>query len=299
MDNPLNELKKSNKFLLFIIIPTIFLIVGYFVYPYPNILPIADVLIQIPMFLGPIILAIGFMIKNDLGKKVKITGWTIFAFYWSTQPAVLYISEGGDLFNSGVCVIGVYILMYFAYNEWLSLLRKENISCLNWIAGASAISGLIYFGIERTVLAKWLIDVVALQSTIVLNTFIGNAEVQGPHIFLDGNYVVNIIFACTAVQAMVIFVGMIGALKNVDVKRRIIGIAITIIPVYILNLLRNALVVFLIGKEITDFNMAHNIIAKSGALITLIVLLFVLTKLIPEIVDELICLTNLPKRIKH
>ena len=281
---------------LFLIIPTIMLIVGYFIYPY-LFTDIALTIIQIPIFLGLILLGIGFLTKKlGSSNKIKIMGWMIFAFFWSTQPTILYSSEGGDIFNAVVCIIGVYVLSYFGYHEWLSLKRKENISCLNWIAGASSVSGIIYYSIERTALAPWMVETTAEQSAGVLDLIIGNAEAHGVNIFLNGSYIVTIIFACTAIQAMVIFIGMIGVLPKIDLKRRVIGLLVTLIQIYILNLFRNAMVVFLVGNKITDFNVAHNIISKSGALITLIVLLLVVIKIIPEIFNEIICLTDLHKR---
>ncbi len=294
------ENEPINIALLFIIVPTIMLIVGYFIYPYPAS-TIESTLIQIPMFLGLILLGIGFFIKTiDLGNKVKIFGWSVFAFFWATQPTTLYLGEDGDIFNAAVCVIGVYFLFYIAYHEWLSIKRKESISCLNWLAGASAIAGLIYFGIERTFIASWLIDVVASQSGWILNAVIGDVEVIGNIIYWKGNYVVTIIFACTAIQAMVIFVGMIGAFivtrPEIMMSRKIKGLLVTVVPIYFLNLLRNALVGLLLAKDIVDFNLAHNVIAKIGALITLIVLLFIVIKILPEILDELYCISDLPKR---
>jgi archaeosortase A (PGF-CTERM-specific) len=289
-------LKDSKTAFLFIIIPIIFLILGYFINPYPPS-QIAITIVKIPMFLGLILLAIGFVLK-DIKKSslLKISGWIIFAFYWSTQPTHLYIGEGGDIFNSTVCIIGVFVLFYISYHEWLSIKRNESISCLDWIAGASCIAGIIYFGIENSALADFLIKVVASHSTIALDLIIGNAELQGTNIFLDGEYAVSIIFACTGIQSMVIFVGMLGALPKVDWKKKTIGILVTVIPIYILNFLRNAMVAYLTGKNITDFNMAHNILAKSGALIVLIVLLFIIIKIVPEVFDEIFCLTDLYKR---
>ena len=302
--------KDDNFAFLFLIIPALLLIIGYFINPYPPS-DITTSLIQIPMFLGLILLLIGFLIKDkNLGSGIKIFGWAIFASFWATQPAYLYISEGGDVFNAVLCILGVFALFYFAYHEWLSIKKNKHISCVNWIAGASAVAGLIYFGIERIVigpvpalgipeinLAEILIRIVANHSTIVLDAIIGNAELVGGHnIWLDGHYAVTIIFACTAIQAMVIFVGMIFAMPKIDLKRRIIGILITIIPIYILNLLRNAMVAFLVGKNITDFNVAHNILSKAGALISLIVLLLIVVKIIPGVLDEIYCLIDLHKR---
>jgi archaeosortase A len=311
------EYKTSNQILslFFIIVPTILLVLGYLYYPKSPPDSVKS-LIQIPIFLGLVLLLIGFLFdKKDYGKILKIVGWIIFAFYWSTQPLSLYANEGGDIFNGVVCVVGVYVLFYLAYHEWLSYLRKETISCLNWITGASAIAGIIYFGIERIVfgpwnlnfiftsiniprinLAEWLIHRVAEQSTWILNTIAGNATVQGSSISLNGHYVVTIIFACTGIQSLVIFVGMIGVIPKIQMKRRFIGLLVTVVPVYILNLFRNAMVAFLVGRNITDFNMAHNIIAKAGSLIALIILLLIVIKIIPEVFDEIISLTDIYKR---
>lgn len=283
---------------LFLLIPTIMLIIGYFIYPYDtNPDSLALKLLQIPIFLSLILLGIGFLIKKEgIGNKIKILGWMVFAFYWSTQPASLYISEGGDVVNAAICILGVYVLSYLAYHEWLSLKRKENIGCLNWIAGASFIAGFVYYVIERTVLQDWMIEETAKQSAWVLNLITGDGAAVGTFIFFNGYHVVTIIFACTAIQAMAIFIGMIGVIPKVEIKRRFYGLLVTLIPIYILNHLRNAMVVFLVGNNITDFNMAHNYISKTGSLITLIVLLFIVIKIIPEILDEIICLTDLYKR---
>ena len=284
---------------IFLVLPVIFLIIGYFVYPYPS--ENLQTIIQIPLFLGLILLFAGVIFKNkNYSQWLKISGWTVFAFYWATQPAHLYFGGEEDIVNAVICIIGVFVLMYIAYHEWLSLKRDETISCLNWIAGASAIAGIIYFGIEKSPLAVSLIYEVAKQSAFVLDLLIGNVTVGSPSmhtpIYHNGEYVVSIIFACTAIQSFVIFVGMIGALPKIDLKRRIIGLLITILPVYFLNLLRNALVAFLTVRNITDFNIAHNYIAKGGSLVALIVLLLIVVKIIPEILDEIYCLIDLHTR---
>ena len=78
---------------LFLILPTFMLIFGYFVNPYPE-LKLATSIISISMFLAPILLGIGYIIKEEGEKNtLKIFGWMVFAFYWSTQPTKLYFSE--------------------------------------------------------------------------------------------------------------------------------------------------------------------------------------------------------------
>ena len=172
----------------------------------------------------------------------------------------------------------------------------EDIKCLNWVAGLTAIAGIIYFGIEMTPLEMWLREVVAAQSAWLLNIFTGNVVQSGIHIEW-GLAHINIIFACTGVQSMVLFVGMILPLTKVDAKRKFYGLLVTLVPIYFLNLIRNALVTYLTGIYGSDFfSTAHNIIGKGGSLIALVILLLIVIKIVPEVFDEIICLTDLYKR---
>lgn len=291
-----NNSKTITSF-LFILTPTILITLGLIFAPdvIEEKTQIYNILAA-PLFLGLIFLFIGFLLNKDyLSNKIKIAGWFIFASYWSIMPKTLYFGEQEDFVNAFICTVGVYLFFYFAYHEWLSIEKKEQISCLNWIAGASAIAGLIYFGIELTPLKDILIKAVASQSAGLLNIFTGPVFVN-KDIIRYGSGTVRIIFACTAVQSFVIFIGMIFALKKLDAKRILIGLLVTVVPVYFLNLIRNASVVYLIGNNITDFSTAHNIIGKSGSLIALVILLLIVAKIIPEIIDEIFDLIDLPKR---
>ena len=282
----------------FLLIPTLMLIVGYFFFPYPPS-SFARQLSFIPLFLGLILLGIGFFSrKKNSASWFKIIGWGLFSFFWATMPSFLYFSEGGDVFNAVVCVIGVYVLLYMSYQEWLSVRQGEYISCLNWIAGGTFFAGIIYFTIENGIfpgLKEWLIENVAAQTTDVLHLF-GIITSRDQALILFNNTPIMIIFACTAIQSMVLFVGMIGALSHVSVKRRISGLLVTVVPIYFLNLLRNAGIVYLVGSGIASFELAHNVIGKAGSLLALIILLFITFKILPELYDEIMCIIDLPKR---
>ncbi len=283
--------------LMFLLVPTIFVIAGLLFFPFDpsDAGRTIEMAMFVPLFSSLALLGFGFFLKKEVANKLKIAGWMLFAFYWTTRINSLYFGEDGDFVNAFLCIAGVYVLFYLAYHEWLSLRRNENIESLNWIAGASCIAGVIYFGMENTPLAPWLIDIVAAQSGWLLNLVVGNVEVYGPNIFHSGSFIVRIIFACTAIQSMVIFVGMIVPLNKVNRKRRAYGLLVTVVPIYFLNLIRNLLVPYLMLNGV-DFNMAHNVIGKGGSLLALVLLLFIVIKILPELFDEIIKLIDIYKR---
>lgn len=292
--------EKTNRWVVlsYFLIPTVMLIVGYLLFPYPPS-SFARQLSFVPLFLGLIFLGIGFFYwKENIACWLKILGWGLFSFFWATMPSFLYFSEGGDVFNAVVCIIGVYVLLYVAYHEWLSIAKHEHVSCLNWIAGATFLAGIIYFTIENGIvpgLKDWLIENVAAQTSDVLHLLGVNVS-RTSDLIIYNNIPITIIFACTAIQSMVLFVGMIGALPRVRLKRKVLGLLVTVVPIYFLNLIRNAGVVYMVGSGMTSFELAHNVIGKTGSLLALIVLLFVTFKIVPELYDEIICIIDLSKR---
>ena len=282
---------------IFLILPIIFVIVGLVFFPFdfkePEITPI---MLGI-LFLSLIVLFIGFLLKKEgASNKLKIVGWMIFAFFWATRINALYYGEDGDIVNASLCTIGIFVLFYVAYHEWLSIRRKKQIGCLNWAAGVASVAGLIYFSIELTPLEYIMREIVTAHSAMLLNLFIGDVTWDEVWIHYRGSYVVTIIFSCTAVQSMVLFVGMIVPLAKVSLKRKFYGLCITLIPIYFLNLVRNAFVAYLVRDDSDMFYLAHNVLGKAGSLIALIALLFIVIKFVPEVFDEIMCLTDLHKR---
>ncbi|MFO8077165.1 MAG: archaeosortase A [Thermoplasmatota archaeon] len=280
---------------LFVITPTVFALLGLFYFQYPLQQWVVTML-PIPLFLGLGLLAMGSFIKESpLAKKFRISGWISFSAYWATQPNTLYFAEQQDIFNAALCIIGIYVLFYLAYHDWLSMKRNKTINSLRWIAGASAIAGLIYFIVDLTPLAELLINSVAIQSGVLLDIFTDGVRIDAPLIFYQQANI-RIIFACTAVQSMVLFVGMILPLPNIDRKRKLYGLLITLVPVYFLNLIRNAGIIYLVGiYGDSFFSIAHNYIGKGGSLLALIILLFIVAKIVPELFDEILALIDLPK----
>lgn len=293
---------------LFLTIPTTMILIGFLFFQYP-LTPFQEETLLIPLFGGLILLGIGFLIEEKKkGALLRITGWLLFSFYWATQPNTLYYYEGGDIINAVICILGVYVLLYFLYKEVVNIGIKNKPVCLNWVAGATSIAGLIYFTTDKiNVLREGLINIVAQQSAWLLSLFSNKVMVKGNLIWFGYHYdmlqqygsysaTAQIIFACTAIQSMMLFVGMIGALKAANPRARGYALLSTVPVIYLLNLVRNAGVIFLSGSQITTMYIAHNYIGKFGSLIALIILVFVVFKILPELYEHILCLFNLPKQ---
>ncbi len=292
-----SETRSIAHVLAFFLVPTVMLLAGFFLFPYPPP-QLSTQLSYIPLFLGLILLGVGFLWRQkNTGSIFKIAGWVLFAMFWSTMPSFLYLSEEGDIFNAAVCVIGVYVLIYVAYHEWLSRTRNEHPSALNWIAGATFLAGIIYFTFEIGVpaLKDWFIEFVAAQTTDFLH-LLGVPAVRYADVIVYNNTPIAIIFACTAIQSMVLFIGMIGAISRAKPRQKALGILVTVVPIYFLNLIRNAGVVIMVGNGWVSFDIAHNVIGKIGSLLALILLLFITFKIVPEMYDEILGIVSLPKR---
>ena len=280
----------------FLILPIVYVLLSFFVFTYP--LPSSiQTFLPIPLYTGLVLLITGsFYPTQKPAALLRMTGWIVFSLYWATQPLTLYHVEQEDLVNAVLCIVGIFVLMYFSYREWVSIKNKVYEPSLQWIAGASAIAGFIYFIIEQTSLAPHIIDNVAWQSGMLLDFFTGPVVIDPPYLtYLSAH--IRIIFACTAIQSMVIFVGMILPLPQVPWKRKIKGLLITLLPIHVLNLIRNAGITYLVGIYGNGFfGIAHNYIGKGGSLLALIILLLIVTKIVPEVFDNILALTDLPKK---
>ena len=279
----------------FIFLPIIYTLLSLFVFTYPLNESIQTILF-IPLYLGLILLIAGSFFPSKRNAAIlRMIGWIVFSLYWATQPLTLYYAEQQDLVNALLCIVGIFVLFYFSYREWYSIRTNHYEKSLQWIAGASAIAGFIYFIIEQTSLAPLIINNVAWQSGVLLNFFTGNVEINPPHLRYLSAYI-RIIFACTAIQSMVIFVGMILPLPEVPFNKKIKGLLVTLVPIHFLNLIRNAGITYLVGIYGNSFfGIAHNYIGKGGSLLALIVLLLVVTKIVPEVFDQILELTDLSK----
>lgn len=267
--------------------------------------PLFDSLTSIPLFLGLILLGAGFFSRREERNIVMAAGWAVFAFYWATQPEFLYYKEDGDIVNAIFCTLGVYFLSYLAYHEYLLYVKREEFQPLTFLAGATFVSGFFYFLIEKLpAVSGALIKTVAEQTVWVMKIMgydvatgaINHGATITVPVYFNGNHSVQLILACTGLQSMMIFIGVIVALRGVDVRRRFKAFLVTVPTIYILNIVRNMGVIYGVEVLHQTFYFMHNVVGKAGSLLALIVLAYLAFDILPELYDSISFLFELPKR---
>ena len=265
---------------------------------------------------------LGKRFPTKIGNQFSILGWLCLGFFWWIQVEYYILIK--DPVNALICAAAVPFFGYLAYHEYLSIIWKSTYEPLRWLAAMTVVAGGIYFFVERVpLLAGWLIHLVAEQSIWLLDIF-GIENTLGPIDYGEGSKVyrsgseheevrvaiegdswksplapsVNIVLACTALQSMIIFVGGVICTKA-PLHRRFKAFLVTVPPIYILNLVRNAVVIWLTYEHVwgvDTFFWAHAVYAKIGSLLALIVLAIAVFHFLPEMQDSILGVIDLPLR---
>ncbi len=263
------------------------------------------------VFVSLALLGLGFATRGPRSHLLRASGWVLFGAYWPFQAPYFFSSAEADPINGWFTLLGPIFLFWVAFHEWKSYQWKEDPPALRWFAGASAVSAATYFIIyEIPAVTKWLIHSVAVQSAWMLELIFRVPSVVVPdpvtgdsHLFLNGGteYAVTVILACTAVQSIMIFVGAIACLKA-DPPRKWKAYAMTVPIIYVLNLFRNAGIVY--GFKIAGWSMfgiesfewMHSYVGKIGSLLALIVITLGVFSTLPELHSNILDLFDLRKR---
>ena len=278
----------------------------------------------IATILGAIGMSILFLAwKSRTGKFESIApvGWILTGFYFFNDIG-FYLSHGDWVL---VLMSGLTLPGSVAIAFWEKRVSEEkNASALRWFRGSVAVAGLPYLLIAHVpilnVLAIWF---VAWQSAALLS-FAGGANVtlgdtyvnpsNGPKVnweTWDGNkwflseemsefafhtellvngepIYINFVLACTAIQSMIIFVGAISVLE-MDWRKRVRALFIALSLIHILNLFRNAGLIWLqmgypdwrwMGLSIFEFGHAYA--ARFVSLGAMFLLALVLFEMLPQ-----------------
>jgi archaeosortase A (PGF-CTERM-specific) len=242
------------------------------------------------------------------GHLLRAAGWIGFGVFWLSWAAHFAALE--DPVNFIACFGALPVFLFLAMHEHRSFRWRDEYAPLRFAAKASVLAGLLFYlayGVRP--IGELLIGVVGGQTVQLLNgiqpgyasgqvgMYEGNNELSMP-VHWRGLSYIHIVIACTAIQALLVSVAFIA---NVEApwKRKALTLGIVAVPIYLLNLLRNVVVVYLVYNGITDFEFAHNVIGKVLiSLLGLFTLMFLAFWLLPQMYEVINGLFDLPWRSK-
>ena len=273
--------------------------------------------------LGLLFLGISFHSKKDWADYISFPGWVLISSYFFLGTEHYYeIKDWTLVFMSAAALpLGIAVGIWDIKNAYNGISEPTML----WFRGMIFWAGTPYFLVENIpLLNRGLVLFVAYQAVFFmkwsgagdysvgdvyvqnadgsstiwsdwsgshywLNESLGDAGIYAEVVTGSGIPIVNIVLGCTALQSMIIFVGAIVAL-NIGWKRKMRGLAIAIPLIHLLNIFRNAGVIWLdqsykswewLGLNMFDF--AHLHAAKFGSLTIMFLLSLVLFEILPEL----------------
>jgi len=256
-------------------------------------------------------LGIGYYLKDKRKHKFRLVGLIFFGIFWVLQTPFFF--SIGDLFNAIVCLLALPFYTYLGYHEYLSYIWEEEDKSLKWITGASFFAGGLYFLIDKVpIFSGYLIYGVAEQTVGLINLFgydygVGSINYAGNPLWYRTNYNeisvqiigsrASLVQACTAIQSMLIFIAAIYCVQA-QKKQKWKAFFATVPVIYVLNLIRNIGIIYMMDELGWSYDVAHNTVGKGGSFIALIILAFVAFKLLPELLDNIWGIIDLKDRQK-
>lgn len=253
--------------------------------------------------LGLLVIASLLPFRNKIKLPLAGISWLFFSIHWMLQWKHYYDLE--DYVNVFLTIFASVFSIFIGYimiKKDKRLFGKINgidtLTSILMMTTAAAIGGLSYFLFsEIPSMNLWLISTVT-DHTVWMGSLLGImiTRLDWNLIAVNG-YKVEIILACTAIESIALFIGLIASV-NAPYKRLASAFIVSVPVIYGLNLIRNVFVVdaygmMWFGDPEKSFYIAHTIIAKIGSLIALFLVAYVVLKILPEIIDMIDGILNL------
>jgi len=219
---------------------------------------------------------------------IAVPGWAIFALFWLGQ--IDHYLAIDDYFNVAAFSAAGVLSFYMA---WIVMHRGFSSKACYWASYAAAVCGIVYFPFaEISALQVGLIGFTTQITTKTLQLFSVPVIMESWNIMSLNGRSVQIILACTAIESIALFAGLILSVQA-PLNRKLEALLASTLSIYLLNIVRNGFVLMAYGGSWFgegSFDIAHNIIAKIGSTIALLAISYLVFLLLPEllsIIDDL------------
>jgi len=244
-----------------------------------------------------IAMGIGFFWKDRRCHLLRAFAWTALGIHWVAKVPEYYAHS--DAVNGLGAALALPIFLFLAYHEYRSYQWNDEYPPLRFVAGALFLAGTGYLIIGHVPIVRQLIiESVAYQSVWLANVFgydFGVGMVTTEFTTLTG-VPIQIILDCTAVQAFLVAGSFLFGCRG-DWKRRLKALLIISPFIHLVNISRNAIVIILVYNNGADyFDFAHNYIGKTLSIVTLVILILLAFKIVPELYEDINGMFELPWR---
>ncbi|MFA4957533.1 MAG: archaeosortase A [Candidatus Methanoperedens sp.] len=243
------------------------------------------------MALGLLVIA-SFLPKSFNSRFIFAgSGWIFLAIYWPGQLGG-YI-ELKDYVNIIMVIAATIISLFIAY---ITFQAKDNNDKGDYevfisLSRAASIGGLIYFLFaEVALLNTWIISTVTGQGIWLIGKFdFPVTNVAWNQLAVNG-LDVEIILACTAIESIALFSGIISSATGATATRKVQAFLISVPVVYMLNIIRvsftaSAYGLSWFGTPDESFHISEHFITKAGSLLALMLISYFVLKKLPEVAD--------------
>src|SRR3989304_491721 len=264
------------------------------------------------LFGGIILFGVGVFWRDRRAHLARAAAWALFGAFWFSQVPT-YLNQG-DPVNARGAAAALPVFLFLGYHEKLSYAWDEEYQPLRFLAVGAFWAAGIYFVVDRIpAISGGLIDLVANHTAALLNGVnpgysVGALNLQGntgiwranaeeiySPIVRDGKDVVNIILACTAIQGITITAALVPGTSDPR-KRKALVLGILVPVTYVMNLVRNVVVIYYYDVNGDQWEFVHNGVGKGLSFLVLMVLMLVAFWLLPELYLNVNGLFELPWR---
>jgi len=284
--------------------------------------------------IGLVCIGLAFHRPNSTTKWLPPIGWVCIGVYFYLGAEHYFEISDPVLIFMSIAALPICI----AYGGWEAILirEKRSVEAVDWLRGAVFWSAMPYLAIQHipmlnagivwftawntSLFLQWtgagdiqlgqmMVDLGTTSETWtnwngnrwLMTDTLGEGGFYVPMIHADGTEVnIGFVLGCSALQSMIVFVGAIVAVSGTPWQRRARALMITIPLIHILNVFRNAGIIWLHveynaswdfnGMNIFDFGHAYA--AKFLSLGAMFLMALVLFDLLPKLHSNVIAVLD-------